>query len=77
MNIGSVKVGLLLNNRKKQYLSAPIVSQKDISQFILGNIPEDKQCLVINAALRGQKSLYGQDLKWKVTRKGDGNCEVK
>ncbi|CAO3701570.1 unnamed protein product [Rhizopus stolonifer] len=52
------------------------VSQKDISQFKLGNIPEDKQCLVINAAFRGQKSLYGQDLKWKVTRKGDGNCEL-
>ncbi|KAI9254232.1 hypothetical protein BY458DRAFT_327839 [Sporodiniella umbellata] len=52
------------------------VSQKEISRFNMKNIPKDKQCLVLNAALKGQKSLYDQELKWKVTRTEGGHCEL-
>ncbi|KAG1156612.1 hypothetical protein G6F37_007456 [Rhizopus arrhizus] len=52
------------------------LTRKIVNQFKLSNISQDKQCFVINAALKGQRSLYEQDLKWKVTRKEDGNCEV-
>ncbi|CEI87181.1 hypothetical protein RMCBS344292_01601 [Rhizopus microsporus] len=52
------------------------VTRKIINQFHLNNIPQDKRTLVVNSALKGHRSLYGQELKWKVTRKEDDSCEL-
>lgn len=53
------------------------MTRKIINQFHLNNIPQDKRTLVVNSALKGHRSLYGQELKWKVTRKEDDSCEVR